>query len=144
VNCVMTNARWPLAAVLAALPVLAFAAGPYLFQETFDDGSLDGATTVAGEWAVESGALHSIGRGGRVDYLATTPIDVADYNVSATVRLTAGWAAAGVITRFADRSNYYYLSVSVDGVMLFSVVDYDDALTSPGAAGLFLYRTDAV
>jgi hypothetical protein len=36
------------------------------------------------------------------------------------------------------------LSVSVDGVMLFSVVDYDDALTSLGAAGLFSYQTDAV
>ena len=212
-NCVVKTARRPLAAVFAAIPMLAFAAGPYLFQETFDDGSLDGATTVAGEWAVESGALHSIGQGGRVAYLATTPIGVADYDVSATVRLMEGWAAAGVITRFADRANYYYanldtlavgageparslalykvspnptetdsllsgllyegayyhllagtafptqlnqsyelsvsasggtLSVSVDGVMLFSVVDYDDALTSQGAAGLFSYQTDAV
>jgi hypothetical protein len=111
VNGVVTKARWPLAAVLAAIPVLALAAGPYLFQETFDDGSLDGATTVAGEWAVEGGALHSIGHGGRVAYLTTTPIGVADYDVSATVRLTEGWAAAGVITRFADRANYYYANL---------------------------------
>lgn len=212
-TCVVKIAPWPLAAVLAAIPVVAFAAGPYLFQETFDDGSLDGAATVAGEWAVQSGALHGIGMGGRVDYVATTPIGVADYDVSATVRLTAGWASAGVITRFADRANYYYatldsravgagdpsrslalykvspnpteadsllsgllyegayyhllagvafpaqlnqsyelslgvsgdtLSVSVDGVVMFSAGDFDDALTVPGAAGLFSYQTDAV
>jgi hypothetical protein len=56
VTCVVKNARWPLAALLAVIPVLTFAAGPYLFQETFDDGSLDGAAHVAGEWVVESGA----------------------------------------------------------------------------------------
>jgi hypothetical protein len=35
------------------------------------------------------------------------------------------------------------LSVSVAGVTSFSVVDADDALTTPGAAGVFSYQTDA-
>jgi hypothetical protein len=72
VTLVGNSRRWLLTAVLATVPVLTLAAGPYLFQETFEDGSLDGAAIVAGEWAVESGALHSIGTPGRTDYVATS------------------------------------------------------------------------
>ena len=104
----LSISRWSMAAALVAVPVLLSAAGPYIFQETFDDGSLDGAALVSGDWAVANGAVHGSAASGRVDYLATSPFTGSDYEVSATVRLTGEWASAGVIARFVDRSNYYY------------------------------------
>ena len=208
----LTYVRCLLAGAVAAIPVVAVAAGPYLFQELFDDGSLDGTAIITGTWAVETGQLHSLGAPGRVDYLATSPASAADYDTAATVRLTGGWASAGVITRFLDSSHYYYatldtpavgageparslalykvspnpteadsllsgtlysgayyhllggaafptqlnqtyelslgalgntFSVSVDGVVIFTVMDSDMANTTPGAAGLFSYQTEA-
>ena len=107
----LTYVRCLLIAAVAAMPVLALAAGPYLFQEMFDDGSLDGTAIISGTWGVENGQLHNLGAPGRVDYLATRPVSAADYESAATVRMTGGWASAGVITRFVDSSHFYYATL---------------------------------
>ena len=112
----LTYVRCLLTGVVAAIPVFALAAGPYIFQELFDDGSLDGTAIVTGTWAVENGQLHNLGAPGRVDYLATTPVSAADYETAATVRLTGGWASAGVITRFVDSFHYYYATLDTAAV----------------------------
>lgn len=96
--------------VTTSMPLLvagsALAAALFSFEESFDDGVLDGASFVSGTWAVESGALHNLGSA-NLEYLLT-PVKTTSSAASIKVRLNGGWAAAGLLVRFVDHGHYYY------------------------------------
>jgi hypothetical protein len=109
---------------LDGCPVLAFQRSPIRVIDTFnraDSASTAGSTdtgetwTASGTWGIQSNRLYnpSAGNGNRL----TVTLAANDCDVSATMAVLPGTSSVSLMHRWADASNYVYLSILSTGVV---------------------------
>ncbi|MCM3626121.1 hypothetical protein M3194_01910 [Paenibacillus glycanilyticus] len=82
-----------------------------LLTDSFDDGDAQGWTSASGSWSVANGSYLQSGNAASEAVSTTGDSAWTNYDVSADVKpqSAASFAATGVIGRYQDNNNYYYL-----------------------------------
>jgi len=84
--------------------------GTVLFEDNFDDGNDDGWSVGSGSWSVDNGEYVKSGTSGEGRSVAGD-VSWTDYVVDVKMMLTEGSRDAGVIARYVDDKNFYFMEV---------------------------------
>jgi hypothetical protein len=90
-----------------------------LFNETFaqyEEGS-DGTPTwtpINGTWNVENGTYKGVGQGWIIRPSVISNLTLSDFSVQTCFKIGSGYYA-GVVFRYVDSSNFYWVVISQDG-----------------------------
>ena len=111
-----------------------------LFNETFaqyEEGS-DGTPAwnpISGTWNVENGTYEGAGQGWIIQPSVISNLTLSDFSVRARFKIGSGYYA-GIVFRYADSSNFYWVVISQDG-------QYDDVYKTVGGRAYLIKHSTA-